>query len=152
MGIPYSKEIKKAFQELNKAYGEVTPLVASAYEVLETTKNISLLLLAIEVVTVVLLGLTLLALVGLLITMNPDLDEERRELVTPVLQWVAGWARIGKTAIGWIGTISTPMVIVTLGVVILATRPREKVSAGQESAEGEGEAEDQQAEKEEGAD
>jgi hypothetical protein len=151
MGIPYSKEINKAFQELNQAYGQVTPLVASAYDVLETTKNISLLLLAIEVLTVVLLGLMLLALIGLLITMNPDLDEEKRELVTPVLRWIAGWVRIGKIAIGWTGTICTLMVIVILGVVIVATRPHEKVSAGRESAKGEGEAEDQQAEKEEGA-
>lgn len=152
MGIPYSKEINKAFEELNQAYGQVTPLVASAYDVLETTKNISLLLLAIQVLTVVLLGLTVLALVGLLITMNPDLDEERRELVTPVLRWVAGWARFGKTAIGWTGTITILIVIVTLGVANLATRPREKVSAGQESAEGDGEADGQQMEKEGGAD
>jgi len=151
MGIPYSKEINQAFQELNQAYGQVTPLVASAYDVLETTKNISLLLLAIQVLTVVTLGLILLALVGLLITMNPDLDEERRELVTPVLRWVAGWARIGKTAIGWTGTISTLVLIVVLGVVIVAIRPHKEVSAAQEVAKGEREAEDQQADKEEDA-
>ncbi|KAI4141421.1 MAG: hypothetical protein LQ340_007653, partial [Diploschistes diacapsis] len=90
MGIPYSKEIKQAFVELDKAYGQVTPLVAAAYEVLETTKNISLLLAGIQVLTVLLLALILLALVGLLVTMNPELEKEREEFVTPVVKWLAG--------------------------------------------------------------
>ena len=156
MGIPYSREINKAFEELNQAYGQVTPLIESAYDVLETTKNISLVLLAIQILTVLLLGLILLALVGLLITMNPDLDQERKELVTPVLRWVAGWARIGKTAIGWTGVVSTLVVIGIVGGVIVVTRPNEKVSVGQDGVKGEGEgeggeAEDQQADKEDDA-
>lgn len=158
MGIPYSKEINKAFVELNKAYGQVTPLVASAYEVLETTKNISLLLLGIEILTVVLLDLILLALVGLLITMNPDLDQERKELVTPVLQWVASWARIGKTGMGGIGTMVAIVLMVSVGAVVLTTRPGKNVldEDKTEQREGEGEDEngdegkDKQGEKEEG--
>jgi len=84
MGIPYSKQI-------NAAFDQVTPLVASAYEVLETTKNIAILLAFIQVFVAILLFFILAALIGLLFTMNPDLEMERRALVTPVMQWLASW-------------------------------------------------------------
>jgi len=84
MGIPYSREINAAFEQ-------VTPLVASAYKVLETTKNIAILLAFIQVFVAVLLFLILVALIGLIYTMNPDLEMERRALVTPVMQWLASW-------------------------------------------------------------
>jgi len=84
MGIPYSRQIHAAFDQ-------VTPLVAAGFDVLQTTKNISILLAAIQVITVVILGLILLAMVALLITMNPDLDAERVAIVTPVVKWCACW-------------------------------------------------------------
>ena len=125
MGIPYSKEINKAFEELNKAYGKVTPLVAAAYDVLETTKNISLLLAGIQVLTVLLLGLILLALIGLLITMNPDLEEERVQFVTPVVRWFAGFADIGKVGVG-ASTGFALLVAGAAGVVVFTTRKQQK--------------------------
>lgn len=67
MGIPYSREINAAFEQ-------VTPLVAAGYKVLRTTKNISIILAIIQVLTVVFLGLILVALVALLYTVNPDLE------------------------------------------------------------------------------
>ncbi|KAL2444401.1 hypothetical protein ABEF95_016530 [Exophiala dermatitidis] len=82
MGIPYSKEINAAFEQ-------VTPLVAAGYEVLRTTKDIAILLACIQVLTVVLLFLILMALLGLLLSVNPDLVDERQQLVTPALQWLA---------------------------------------------------------------
>lgn len=82
MGIPYSRQI-------NQAFDQVTPLVASAYEVLQTTKNISLLLAAIQVLTVILLGFILIVLLGIAYSVNPDLDKERKALVTPTLKWLA---------------------------------------------------------------
>ncbi|KAG9200531.1 hypothetical protein G6514_006873 [Epicoccum nigrum] len=82
MGIPYSREINAAFEQ-------VTPLVAAGYKVLRTTKNISIILAIIQVLTVVLLGLILLALVALLYTVNPDLEEERKQLITPWLRYCA---------------------------------------------------------------
>lgn len=85
MGIPYSKQIHAAFDQ-------VTPLVAAGFEVLQTTKNISILLAAIQVVTVVILGLILLTLLALLISVNPDLEAERAAIVTPVVRWCACWA------------------------------------------------------------
>ena len=69
----------------------MTPLVAAAYEVLETTKNISLFLLALSVTSTITLFITLIVLIGVLISVNPDLESERRELVTPVVRWTVGW-------------------------------------------------------------
>ncbi|KAL9069020.1 MAG: hypothetical protein Q9157_006310, partial [Trypethelium eluteriae] len=76
---------------INAAFEQVTPLVAAAYEVLSTIKNIAILLAAIQILTVVLLTLILVSLLGLLYTLNPDLETERKQLVTPVMRWLAGW-------------------------------------------------------------
>ncbi|MCJ1333391.1 hypothetical protein MMC10_010087 [Thelotrema lepadinum] len=154
MGIPYSKEINKAFDELNKAYGQVTPLVAAAYDVLETTKNISLLLAGIQVLTVILLGFILLALVGLLITMNPELEEERVQFVTPVVKWVAGWADIGKVGVG--SAMAFGLLIAgASGVVVFTTRKGQKERRdglgldGEQGGDGDDEGEGEDGEKEE---
>jgi hypothetical protein len=84
MGVPYSRQIHAAFDQ-------VTPLVASGYEVLQTTKNVAILLAIIQVCTVLSLLLILIALIGLLFTVNPDLETERHVLVTPAMKWLAGW-------------------------------------------------------------
>ncbi|GAM90421.1 hypothetical protein ANO11243_084640 [Dothideomycetidae sp. 11243] len=84
MGIPYSKQVNAAFEQ-------VTPLVAAGFQVLQTTRNISVLLAAIQVLTVLLLGLIQATLLVVLITVNPDLQEERRAIVTPMMRWVAEW-------------------------------------------------------------
>ena len=78
MGIPYSRQI-------NAAFDQVTPLVAAGFRVLQTTKNISILLAIIQVLTVVLLAFNLVAMFGILISINPQLEAERDELVTPSL-------------------------------------------------------------------
>ncbi|KAF2681627.1 hypothetical protein K458DRAFT_237966, partial [Lentithecium fluviatile CBS 122367] len=83
MGIPYSREINAAFEQ-------VTPLVAAGFKVLKTTRNISILLAVIQVLTVFFLFLILGALVLMLYCVNPDLEKERKELVTPFLRWLAG--------------------------------------------------------------
>jgi amino acid transporter len=106
MGIPYSKQI-------NAAFDQVTPLVASAFEVLQTTKNIAILLVVIQVCTVILLLLILLALIGLLFTMNPDLETERRILVTPAMQWLASWTiEASEKRKSFIGGLSLVLAIV----------------------------------------
>ncbi|KAF2475767.1 uncharacterized protein BDR25DRAFT_88599 [Lindgomyces ingoldianus] len=83
MGIPYSREINAAFEQ-------VTPLVAQGFQVLRTTKNISILLAVIQVLTVLILAMILFALLGILYSVNPDLEAERKEIVTPVFRWLAG--------------------------------------------------------------
>lgn len=85
MGIPYSKQI-------NSAFDQVTPLVAAGFRILKTSRNISILLAAIQIVTTLLQFCILLALVALLITTNPDLEYEREVLVTPAVRRIAAWA------------------------------------------------------------
>ncbi|KAH7371210.1 hypothetical protein BKA66DRAFT_424368 [Pyrenochaeta sp. MPI-SDFR-AT-0127] len=82
MGLPYSRQINAAFEQ-------VTPLVAAGFKVLRTTRDISILLAVIQVLTVFFLGLILAALVALLYSVNPDLEVERQQLVTPLLQYFA---------------------------------------------------------------
>jgi hypothetical protein len=88
MGIPYSREINAAFEQ-------VTPLVAAGFKVLRTTKNISILLAIIQVLTVFFLFLILMALLFLLITVNPDLEHERNTIVTPALLWITQFSPLG---------------------------------------------------------
>ena len=95
MGIPYSKEINAAFEQ-------VTPLVAAGFEVLQTTKDIAILLACIQVLTVVLLAFILVALLALLVTINPDMEKERRELVTPTLIWLVSWVYAYGTPTKWL--------------------------------------------------
>ncbi len=100
MGIPYSKQI-------NAAFDEVTPLVAAGFSILRTSKNISILLAAIQVVTVLLLALVLIALVALLITVSPDLEQERKALVIPAAKllmfWLMdrNWLRVGVLTVAF---------------------------------------------------
>ncbi|KAI7267986.1 hypothetical protein KC345_g7772 [Hortaea werneckii] len=89
MGIPYSKEI-------NQAFDQVAPLVAATLDVLQTSKNISYLLAAVQVLNALLLLTAVFALLGLLITVNPDLAEERKALVTPVVKHLASWVMPGS--------------------------------------------------------
>jgi hypothetical protein len=77
MGVPYSQEIRAAVDH-------VAPLVAAV----QITKNIFILLAAVQVIKVVLLVLILLAMRVLLITVNPDLEDERAAAVTPVMKWI----------------------------------------------------------------
>lgn len=67
MGIPYSRQINAAFEQ-------VTPLVAAGFKVLRTTRDISILLAVIQVLTVWFLFLILVALVAVLFCVNPDLE------------------------------------------------------------------------------
>ena len=67
MGIPYSREINAAFEQ-------VTPLVAAGFKVLKTTKNISILLAVIQVLTVIFLAMILMVLLGIAYAVNPDLE------------------------------------------------------------------------------
>lgn len=67
MGLPYSRQINAAFEQ-------VTPLVAAGFKLLRTTRDISILLAVIQVLTVWLLFLILVALVAVMICVNPDLE------------------------------------------------------------------------------
>ena len=85
MGIPYSKQI-------NAAFNQVTPLVSSGYELLETVKNIAIFITVIQIGVIAVLCLNLLALLGLVYSINPDLEDERQALVTPAMKTIATWS------------------------------------------------------------
>lgn len=111
MGIPYSKEINAAFEQ-------VTPLVGAGYEVLQTLKNIAILLACIQVLTVALLALIFMAMLGLLITMNPDMEKERRQLVTPVVAEITSWVYTYGTPAKWLLRILLAVSAVGFGIFL----------------------------------
>jgi hypothetical protein len=48
--------------------------------------------------TALFLGLILITLLALIITVSPDLEDERQTMVTPVLKWLVGslgWLKVG---------------------------------------------------------
>ncbi|KAG4274382.1 hypothetical protein FPRO04_09340 [Fusarium proliferatum] len=95
MGMPYSKQVHAAFDQ-------VTPLVAAGFEVLRTTKNIAVFLAFLQVFVALILTLTLLAILAVIYSVNPDLEEERRALVTPCMQWIASWVMEYGSLTAWI--------------------------------------------------
>ncbi|KAI1848974.1 hypothetical protein JX265_001305 [Neoarthrinium moseri] len=96
MGIPYSKQI-------NHAFDQVTPLVAAGFEVLKTTKNIAILLAFLQVFVALVLVLNFAALIGLLFVLNPETERERVEIVTPVLRWLGAWVlQYGSVVLGFL--------------------------------------------------
>ena len=111
MGIPYSREINAAFEQ-------VTPLVAAGFEVLQTTKDIAILLACIQVLTVVLLAFILLSLIGVIFTMNPDLEDERQQIVTPVMKWLAGWILSYGTVAKWLLRLFFAAVALAFGLFL----------------------------------
>ncbi|TVY26287.1 hypothetical protein LHYA1_G005793 [Lachnellula hyalina] len=129
MGIPYSKQI-------NLAFDNVTPLVAAGFEVLQRTKNITYLLAAIQVLTAIFLGLILITLLALIITVSPDLENERRILVTPVIKWLADWI------VQYRRSVQVGLWVVIIGAVLGAAggwyfTERRSVELEVEDAEGE---------------
>ena len=74
---------------------------------LDTTKNIAVFLAYLQVLIAITLLLILLALTGLLFTLNPDLEHERKLLVTPVMKWIAGFS---MTASGHRKSIASALV------------------------------------------
>ncbi|TKA82810.1 hypothetical protein B0A55_01056 [Friedmanniomyces simplex] len=134
MGIPYSKQI-------NAAFDEVTPLVAAGFEVVQTTKNIALLTAAVQVYTGVILSLVLLVLIALLITVNPSLTAERDALVTPVVKW--GAHRIIDIRWHWRSVLIGSLVILlgcaigAVAAVGLTSKDFQGIAADEQASEGE---------------
>jgi hypothetical protein len=136
MGIPYSKQI-------NLAFDHVTPLVAAGFKVLQTTRNVTYLLAAVQVLTAVFLGLILITLLALIITVSPDLEHERQALVTPTVRWLAvsvmqygGWVKVG------VGTVITGCCLGAAGGWYVTREVAESVDVEVEDPEGKTKAED----------
>lgn len=89
MGVPFSTEVKTAVDL-------ATDLKSHATTALYT-------LVFIAVIAVFLFALFLLLLLALLISVNPDLAEERRAYVTPVVRCVIAWLALPVRAWGMKG-------------------------------------------------
>ncbi|PNP86501.1 hypothetical protein FNYG_00203 [Fusarium nygamai] len=111
MGMPYSKQVHAAFDQ-------VTPLVAAGFEVLRTTKNIAVFLAFLQVFITLILTLTLFAILAVIYSVNPDLEEERRALVTPCMQWIASWVMEYGALAAWILKILLVLGTAGLGIFI----------------------------------
>jgi hypothetical protein len=111
MGMPYSKQV-------NAAFDQVTPLVAAGFEVLQTTKNIAIILAVVQVFVAIVLTLTLLAILALIYSTNPDLETERKALVTPCMQWLASWIFEYGTLVGWVLRVFVVLCTGGLGVFV----------------------------------
>ncbi|KAF4448163.1 hypothetical protein F53441_8398 [Fusarium austroafricanum] len=133
MGMPYSKEVHAAFDQ-------VTPLVAAGFEVLRTTKNIAVLLAFIQVFVAITLTLTLFAILAVIYSINPDLEEERRALVTPCMQWIASWIIEYGALIFWLLKVFIVLSTAGLGVFFwessTAAYVVEEIEVDDESPEG----------------
>jgi hypothetical protein len=143
MGLPYSKQI-------NAAFDQVTPLVAAGFEVLQTTKDIAISVAIIQVLTLLTLVLILVSLLGILCSVNDDLKHEREQLVTPAMRWLASWVfKYGRIA-GWILRIAFFVGLFVMGWLVwhgLESGRNEPNKDGKDDdEEGEGNAKDNDAE------
>ncbi|KAE8445356.1 hypothetical protein EG329_013478 [Mollisiaceae sp. DMI_Dod_QoI] len=84
MGVPFSQEIKTA---LDLAADLKPYAIYTLYTIIFIT-----------VLNTILLGVLVVAVIGLLISVNPDLAEERKTIVTPILKWwllpMLGWRNV----------------------------------------------------------
>lgn len=143
MGIPYSREINTAFEQ-------VAPLVAAGFEVLQTTKNISILLAAIQVLTVLTLVAVLFVLIAILYSVNPDLEDERRELVTPLFKKIARVSMGGILKAGaYVYAVFFCFFILAMAGYVVWEKENARIGRVARGEDGEGDVVDEQAEKEE---
>jgi hypothetical protein len=84
MGVPYSQEVKTAVDLASDLKSHATIAIYA--------------IVVVSVIHTILLSIFLIAVLGLLITVNPDLAEERKAFVTPVLKWILlpirGWQAV----------------------------------------------------------
>jgi hypothetical protein len=72
MGLPFLHEVQKASEHIEN----IAPTVKSALWAITWA----------SIILPILIGALLLAVVALLITVNPDLEQERKAFVTPLLR------------------------------------------------------------------
>jgi hypothetical protein len=83
MGVPFSHEVQNASHHIDT----IAPIVKIALWTI----------ICVSVILSLLIGTLLIAVVALLITVNPDLAEERKRLVTPVLR---AWLKVPSMLVG----------------------------------------------------
>ncbi|KAH8793756.1 hypothetical protein F5882DRAFT_516146 [Hyaloscypha sp. PMI_1271] len=86
MGVPFSHEVQKASEYIDN----IAPTIVTTLRNIDTTvPYVKFALVAnilVSIILTILIVTLLIAVIALLITVNPDLAEERKRLVTPVLR------------------------------------------------------------------
>ncbi|KAH6658022.1 hypothetical protein BKA67DRAFT_204805 [Truncatella angustata] len=67
-------------------FKEIKPLVNATLEASQTINRTGPILAWTQLLMILLLGAIFLVLFGLLVTLNPDLEAERKEFITPVVR------------------------------------------------------------------
>lgn len=150
MGIPFSKQIHYAFEQVQPAVDQVKPLVAASFKVLRTTKNIAILLAVLQVYIVLVLTMNLCVLLAILITVNPDLEKERTMIITPVVDYIAEWIHANWRALFWILKVAIVLGIAVMGVVVWVGSTSEMRGSVETSREEDGEEDGDGGKEEEG--
>ena len=86
MGIPFSHEIQKASEHVDNIAPTVINALRNVDDVVPYVKSALWAIGWASIILPVLIGALLLAVIALLITVNPDLEQERKQLVTPLLR------------------------------------------------------------------
>ncbi|KAK9770180.1 hypothetical protein SCAR479_13145 [Seiridium cardinale] len=69
-------------------FKELKPLMNATFEASESINRTAPILACTQILMIVLLGAIFFALFGLLVTINPDLDDERQRYITPAVRFL----------------------------------------------------------------
>ncbi|KAE9365287.1 hypothetical protein N431DRAFT_98401 [Stipitochalara longipes BDJ] len=86
MGVPFSHEIQKASEHIDNIAPTVITALRNVDTVVPYVENALWAITWASIILPFLIGALLLAVIALLITVNPDLEQERKLLVTPLLR------------------------------------------------------------------
>jgi hypothetical protein len=100
MGVPFSHEVQKASQHID----HIAPTVKIALWTI----------ICVSVILSILIATLLIAVIALLITVNPDLVEERKMLVTPALR---AWLKLPSALVGSRWILIATIFFIVLGLI-----------------------------------
>src|SRR5450756_2119647 len=98
MGVPFSHEVQKASEHIDNIAPTVTAALRNIDSIVPYVKFALVASILASIVLSILIGTLLIAVIALLITVNPDLEEERKRLITPVLR---KWLNMPTTLVGF---------------------------------------------------
>jgi hypothetical protein len=126
---------------MNLAFDQITLLVTHGFKVLQPTRNITYIVAAIRVLTVIFLRLILIILPDLINTVSSDLEHERLTLVTPLVKYLANsavqcgrWLQVGAWAVMFkcvVGTAGGLYVTRDVTESVEVEGPKEKAKPGE---------------------
>ncbi|KAK6062500.1 hypothetical protein SCUP515_13309 [Seiridium cupressi] len=69
-------------------FKELKPLMNATFEASESINRTAPILACTQILMIILLAAIFFALFGLLVTINPDLDDERQQYITPAVRFL----------------------------------------------------------------